>query len=240
MHTLVTIGDAPSGVIPIGDNRFATGDISLSSALCPLGFFLKIKSQPVAVTIDADNNRRIVTFFHEHSNEIRTFTAPDVDTWWNGKPGQYTLPGYDDALTAMKRVGVERKRMIDLAKHGPKYKTSRNTVVGTSSLHSAAILAACEIKLIGYDPSGRQWIFAKGAEVISDLIKAGGKPKERPLSNDLCIDWMLEWLRYHDWLKQLVKDPENIPLMTIRDGERVLQISRDMPDKLRREWETYI
>jgi hypothetical protein len=32
-------------------------------------------------------------------------------------------------------------------------------------------------------------------------------------------------LKYHDWLKQIVKDPDNIPMIEMRDGERVLQIS---------------
>ena len=104
----------------------------------------------------------------------------------------------------------------------------------------ASILAACEIKLKGYERKTRQWIFGKGAEVIANLIKKEGKPKERPLSNDLCIDWMLEALRYHDWLKQLVKDPENIPLIEMRDGGKILQISRDMDEREQRKWISYL
>jgi hypothetical protein len=72
-----------------------------------------------------------------------------------------------------------------------------------------------------YDAHTRRWIFGKGAEVIADLITKGGQPKDqRPLSNDLCIDWMLMALKYHDWLKQIVKDPDNIPMIEMRDGER--------------------
>ncbi len=228
---LGTIADAPSGSMPIGDSRFATHDIRLSAALCPLGFSLRLDAQPVGVTINADTGKTVVTFYHSDTNSIRTFTANDVDLWWNSPTGKYTIGGYDDALTAMRRVGVERARMIDILKRPQKYNPTRSAMVATTSIHTASILAACEIKLIGYDPSGRQWIFNKGAEVISDLIKKGGKPKERPLDNDLCIDWMLEWIRYHDWLKRMVRDPDCIPMIEMRDGEHSALISRDMNEK---------
>lgn len=229
---LGTIADAPSGSMPIGDSRFATHDIRLSAALCPLGFSLRLDAQPVGVTINADTQRTVVTFYHHDTNAIRSFTAGDVDLWWNSPTGKYSIAGYDDALTAMSRVGVERARMIDVAKRPEKYKPSSKITVATTSLHTASILSACEIKLIGYDPSGRQWIFSKGAEVISDLIKKGGKPREqRPLSNDLCIDWMIEWIRYRDWLAKLVKDPDCIPMIEMRDGEHSALISRDMNEK---------
>lgn len=229
---LGTIADAPSGSMPIGDSRFATHDIRLAAALCPLGFSLRLDAQPVGVTINADTQRTVVTFYHHDTNAIRSFTAGDVDLWWNSPTGKYSIAGYDDALTAMRRVGVERARMIDVAKRPEKYKPLRKVTVATTSLHTASILSACEIKLIGYDPSGRQWIFNKGAEIISDLIKKGGKPKEqRPLSNDLCIDWMIEWIRYRDWLAKLVKDPECIPMIEMRDGEHSALISRDMNEK---------
>jgi hypothetical protein len=218
--------------MPIGDSRFATHDIRLSAALCPLGFSLRLDAQPVGVTINADTQRTVVTFYHHDTNAIRSFTAGDVDLWWNSPTGKYSIAGYDDALTAMSRVGVERARMIDVAKRPEKYKPSSKITVATTSLHTASILSACEIKLIGYDPSGRQWIFSKGAEVISDLIKKGGKPREqRPLSNDLCIDWMIEWIRYRDWLAKLVKDPDCIPMIEMRDGEHSALISRDMNEK---------
>jgi hypothetical protein len=234
---LGTIADAPSGVVPelIGDSRFSTNDIRLSAALCALGFTLKVEAQPILVTLDADRDRRVIKFFHEGISILGgslKLEARFVDLWWNSPSGKYTIVGYDDALTAMRRVGVERAQMINVAKHSPGYKPTKNMAVATTSLHTASILAACEIKLIGYDPSGRQWIFAKGAEVISDLIKKGGKPKEqRPLSNDLCIDWMIEWIRYRDWLAKLVKDPECIPMIEMRDGERSAMISRDMNEK---------
>ncbi len=231
MHPLGTVADAPSGAMPIGDTRFATHDIRLSAALCPLGFSLRLDAQPIGITINADTEKRVVTFYHQDNTQLGNFTARDVDLWWNSPTGKYTIVGYDDALAAMRRVGVERARMIDVAKCPQKYKPTRDVSVATTSLHTASILAACEIKLIGYDPSGRQWIFAKGAEVISDLIKKGGKPKERPLSNDLCIDWMIEWIRYRDWLAKMVKDPECIPMIEMRDGEHSALISRDMNEK---------
>ncbi len=233
---LGTIADAPSGIIPelIGDSRFSTSDIRLSAALCALGFTLKLEAQPILVTLDADKERTVIKFFHEAIAILGNLKleARFVDLWWNSPTGKYTIVGYDDALTAMRRVGVERARMIDVAKRPQKYNPTKNMAVATTSLHTASILSACEIKLIGYDPSGRQWIFSKGAEVISDLIKKGGKPKEqRPLSNDLCIDWMIEWIRYRDWLAKLVKDPECIPMIEIRDGEHSALISRDMNEK---------
>ncbi len=232
---LGTIADAPSGIMPIGDSRFATHDIRLSAALCPLGFLLRLDAQPVGITINADTEKRVVTFYHQDKTKLGNFSARDVDLWWNSPTGKYTIEGYDDALTAMRRVGVERARMIDVAKRPQKYNPTRSAVVATTSLHTASVLAACEIKLIGYDPSGRQWIFNKGAEVVADLIKKGGKPKERPLSNDLCVDWMLEWIRYRDWLAKMVKDPECIPMIEMRDGERSALISRDMNEKDRNQ-----
>ncbi len=231
---LGTIADAPSGSMPIGDSRFATHDIRLSAALCPLGFSLRLDAQPVGITINADTEKRVVTFYHHDKTKLGNFSARDVDLWWNSPTGKYTIEGYDDALTSMRRVGVERARMIDVAKRPQKYNPTRAAVVATTSLHTASVLAACEINLIGYDPSGRQWIFAKGAEVVAGLIKKGGKPEERPLSNDLCIDWMLEWIRYRDWLAKMVKDPECIPMIEMRDGERSALISRDMNEKDRK------
>ena len=240
MDPLGTVADAPSGAMPIGDSRFATHDIRLSSALCALGFSLRTDAQPVGVTLDVDKQRRVIVFFHSDNSALGNFSARDVDLWWHSPSGKYTIVGYDDALIAMRRVHVERARMIDIAKHGPKYKNTATMIVATTSLHSASILAACEIKLIGYDPSGRQWIFSKGAEVVADLIKSGGRPKDRPLENDLCVDWMLESLRYRDWLAKLIRDPECIPMIEMRDGEKILQISSGMNEKDQRKWMSYL
>jgi hypothetical protein len=238
MHQ-INLADAGVGQNPIGEVRFATHDIRLSSALCALGFSLKLESQPVGVTIDADSECKIVTFFHEDKTDLGNFTARAVQLWWNSPLGKYEIQGYDDALEAMRRVHRERARMIAIAK-SPRSYQSRNGSVGTKSIHTASILAACEIKLAGYETSTRRWIFAKGAEVIADFIKAGGKPKERPMENDLCIDWMLEALRFRDWLAKLVRDPENIPLMSMRDGEKVLQISSAMDEREQRKWISYL
>ena len=231
-----TVAEAPSGQQLIGESRFGTHDIRLSSALCALGFALKIDAQPCTVTIDADKEKRIITFFHEGTTKLGDFTANHVDLWWNSPKGKFTIEGYDDALTAMKRVHVERGRMIDLSKRGPRYEPGRKVSVATSSLHTASCLAACEIECLGYDPTGKQWVFSQGAEIIWEQIKKGGKPKERPLANDLCIDWMLESLRYRDWLAKLVRDPDCIPVIEMRDGEKVLMISQGMPEREQREW----
>ncbi len=241
---LGTIGDFPvAGIVPISDSRFATHDIRLSSALCCLGFSLKIDSQPVAVTLDADNERRITTFFHLDQSEIKNIkagkiSARDVELWWSC-PGKYEIEGYDDALKAIHRVHVEREAMIGLSKRKLGTIQSNNGQVATSSLHMASIIAACEIKPIGYETSTRRWVFGKGAEVIAGLVKSGGKT-ERPSKNDLCIDWMLESLRYFDWLAKLLDDPECIPLIEMRDGQKILQISKGMNDREKRKWMSYL
>jgi len=234
------VKDAPSGQVPFVESRFATRNIQLSSALCALGFSLKIDTQPVSITIDADKERRIATFFHEGNTKLGDFLAIHVDLWWNSPPGKYTIVGYDDALTAMKRVHGERARMIDISKRQQKYSSTRNTAVATQSLHSASVLGACEIELIGYDPSSRQWVFSSGAEIICDLIKAGGRPKDRPLSNDLCVDWMLEALRYRDWLAKLLRDPDCKPVIQMRDGERTLLISSGMDKREQAKWISHL
>jgi len=234
------VKDAPSGQVPVIDSRFATSNIQLSSALCALGFALKIDAQPVSITIDADKERRVVTFFHEGNTKLGDFLAIHVELWWKSPPGKYAIVGYDDALTAMKRVHVERARMIDVSKRKERYSSTRNTAVATQSLHSASVLGACEIELLGYDSSSRQWVFSSGAEIICDLIKAGGKPKDRPLEIDLCVDWMLETLKYRDWLAKLVRNPDCIPMIDMRDGERVLQISSGMDEREQRKWISYL
>lgn len=227
-----TVAEAPSGQVPVVDSRFGTHDIRLSSALCALGFSLRLEAQPVVITLDANRERRTFTFYHNDTTKLGDFTARHVELWWNAPDEMFTIEGYDDALSAMWQVHASRWEMLELIKKPSKYKPTRSAVVATESIHSASILHACEMPIIGYDPSSRQWIFGKGSEVILALIKSGGKPKDkRPLSNDLCIDWMLESLRYHDLLKKLMRDPENIPVVEMRDGEKVLQISRDMNEK---------
>lgn len=236
---LGTIADAPLGNVPIRESRFSTHDIKLSSALCALGFALKLESQPIGVTIDADKERRIVTFFHEDKTQLGNFSARSVELWWYSPKCKYEIEGYDDALEAMRRVHKERAQLIAVAKN-PLNVQSRNGSVATGSLHMAAILAACEIKLVGYERSTRRWLFAKGAEAIAEFVKRGGKPASRPMKNDLCIDWMLEALRFRDWLAQLVRDPENIPLIEMRDGERILQISSGMDEREQRKWISHL
>lgn len=236
MQKQPTVAEQPAGAVPIVESRFGTHDIRLSSALCALGYSLKIDAQPVTVTIDADKEKRIVTFYHEATSSLCSCEAHKIDLWWASPRGKFTIEGYDDALTAMKQVHVSRGEMIHISKHGPKYSPSKEVTLATSSLHTASIIDTCEIKCLGYDVTGRQWIFAKGAEVIWEQIKRGGRPKERPLSNDLCIDWMLESLRYRDFLAKLVRDPECIPTIEMRDGEKTLVISSAMPEREQREW----
>ncbi len=241
---LGTIGDFPvAGIVPVSDSRFGTSDIRLSSALCCLGFTLKLEAQPVAVTIDADRpNQPIITFFHEDESQIPglragKITARTIELWWSC-PGKYEIQGYDDALAAIHRVHVAREAMILASKDrrgAPPHQSGR---VATNSLHTASIIAACEIKPLGYEPTARRWIFGKGAEVIADLIK--NFKTERPNKSDLCIDWMLEALRYRDWLAKMVRDPECIPLIEMRDGKKILQISAGMDKREQDKWISYL
>src|SRR5215469_2644043 len=238
MNLFEKIGNAPTGQASVVDSRFCTVNIRLSSALCCFGFGILLDRQPVGVTIDADNDQKIITFYHSDSSSAGyTFTARDIELWWSS-PGKYSIEGYDDALKSIHRVFKEREDLIGVMRNPKRLNGElQKGSVATASLHTASVLASCEIKLVGYEPKTRRWIFSKGAELIAGLIKSGGQPKDqRPISNDLCIDWMLEGLKYHDWLKQIVKDPECIPLIEMRDGERILQISSGMDEREQRKW----
>ncbi len=231
-----TIGNAPSGQQPIADSRFATHDIRLSSALCALGFSLRTDAQPVGRTINVETGKEVVVFYHQDKTTMGDFSARDVELWWNSPKGKYTIVGYDDALTAIQRVHAERARLLHLAFHGPKYTATQTAIFATTSINEASIVVACDIKLIGYDPSGKQWIFGKGASLIAGLVEKGGRPEDRPLSNDLCIDWMLAALQYRNWLAKFIKDPDNIPMLELRDGERTLMISKGMKESEKEQW----
>lgn len=229
--------------VPVGDYRFSTRDIRLSSALCALGFSLKIDRQPVSVTIDANTERRIIDFYHDDRTthpKLQNISARDVDLWWRSPLGKFTIDGFDDALEAIRRVFREREGLIAVSKN-PKPFSTNGAKVDTDSLHKASILSACDIPLTGYEPKMKRWVFGKGAEVIYNFIIAGGKPKEpRPIANDLCIDWMLAALKYRDWLIQLVKHPDCIPIIEMREGKKILQISSGMDEHERRKWISYL
>lgn len=237
------VSNLPSGRVPISDTRFFTRDIQLSAALCALGFALKIERQPIAITIDANTERRIIDFFHNDGSThpgLEGISARDVDQWWRAPLGKYTIVGFDDALEAMRRVFREREGLIAVSKD-PKPFKSNHAAVDTDSLHKSSIMAACDIPLVGYESRTRRWTFGKGAEVIYDLILSGGKPATpRPISNDLCIDWMLAALKYRDWLIQLVKHPDCIPVIEMREGKKILQISSAMDERERRKWISYL
>lgn len=241
---LGTVGDFPgTGIVPVSDSRFGTNDIRLSSALCCLGFTLKLDSQPVAVTIDADRpNAPIITFFHEDQSQIPglvagKISARTVELWWSS-PGKYEIEGYDDALKAIHRVHVEREAMISISKVNHGRIELNGSQVATQSLHTASVISACEIKPIGYERTTRRWIFGKGAEVIADLIK--NFKTDRPNKGDLCIDWMLEALKYRDWLAKMVRDPDCIPLIEMREGKKILQISAGMDKREQDKWISYL
>lgn len=251
MNTMVDspagrISDLPgAGIVPISDGRFGTRDIRLASALCCLGFALKIDKQPVSVTIDGNTEKQFVTFWHDDISQNEALntgenkiSARDVELWWTSPAGKFSIDGYDDALTAIRHVFVERDKLIRFSKSLSAFRGHIDSFA-TKSLHTASTLAACGVKVLGYENNSRRWVFAKDATVIVELIDKGGK-QERPTTNDLCIDWMLEGLRYRDWLAQLVKHPDNIPVIEMREGKKILQISSGMDEREQRKWISYL
>lgn len=244
-----TIASIPgAGIVPISDGRFGTRDIRLASALCCLGFALTIDKQPVSVTIDGNTEKQFVTFWHDDISQNESLntgankiSARDIELWWTSPAGKFSIDGYDDALTAIRHVFTERDKLISASKSDGKGILLLGNVdsIATKSLHAASALSACGIPRLGYERRSRRWAFGKGAEVVMELIAKGGK-QERPTTNDLCIDWMLEALRYRDWLAQLVKHPDNIPVIEMREGKKILQISAGMNERDRRKWISYL
>ncbi len=231
--------------INYGGGRFTTTDIRLSSALCTLGFLLKLEAQPIDIVHDANTGKDSVYFCHEPGpiplGPNDKAEARHVALWWSA-PGKYSIAGFDDALRAIARVFRERAIMIIAAKSPTTPNRAAAKDFATESIHAAAIMGACDVPLLGYERPTRRWVFGKrNAEKVAKLIAEGGRPKGRPLEQgDLCIDWMLEALRFHDWLKQIIKDPECIPVIEARDGERILRISSAMPDAEKRKWFSYL
>ncbi len=244
------ISSLPPGQQAIGGGSFKTQDIRLSSALCTLGFMLRVNEQPVDRTWQANQEREIVTFLHDSVNldlerrqtdlKLTKFAAADVELWWTSPRGKYSIDGYDDALNAIQGVFHNRAKMILASKD---YKTPSRPMgqdLATGSLHAASIIVSCGHSLLGYERPTKRWIFGKKSVPVIELILKGGTPEGRPMENDLCVDWMLEALRYHDWLKKIVKDPNCIPMIEARDGEKILRISSHLPDSEKRKWFSYL
>jgi hypothetical protein len=247
--------------IPVGDQRYPSSNIRLSAAMCAIGFPIK-HEEPCTRTIEAGDRgpREIVTFWHEPRLADGDKTHPtcpklaavDVDAWWR-YPGKFTVSGYDDALLAMRRVLECRQWLIEIV-HGARriqnQHFSRSSVV-TDELHYASVLKACGFELLAAERRGRKFLFvfgSKAARVIELLVRSESPesvyPDRRPEGEksepDLCVDWMLWALKYRDWLHRIVNSPDCVPMIEMRDGERVLRISSNMPDKLKKEWVSYL
>src|SRR5581483_5593420 len=108
------------------------------------------------------------------------------------------------------------------------------------------VLRASGFALIGFEKARpSHFVFpAKAVRVIELLDCAEQSDKtysdRRDDGMDLCVDWMLWALKYRDWLARMVSDPNCIPMIEMRDGEKVLRISSRMPEKLQREWISYL
>jgi hypothetical protein len=259
------ISDAAGGIAAIGDARYPSSNIRLSSALWALGFGVKVEAQPCTVTIDAETQKRVFTFWHEPTlapdstvaltlaaqNPPVVLKAIDVDAWWR-TPGRYTITGYDDALAAIRRVHEVREWILQI-RHGsrrlerPTGRGSRQGEVKTSDVHIASIIRSCGVPVVAYEKRDRRFIFPKEAIPIAELIVdadrslAGEDPavKQRGTSarfgSDLCIDWMLAGLRLRDVLHGYILHPDNIPVLEFRDDDRVAMVSANLPEREQRE-----
>lgn len=231
----------------VGLQPFETRNIRLSSVLLTFGFELMLDTQPVAVVIDFETEKRAVSFFHKSflpetshiKKQLPTLSAFMLEMWWSD-PSAFIVEGYQDALLKMRRVFECREWLIGVIKgrHGAANdgRWQKNSVF-TKSLHAASVIRASDFPLIAFDHG--TFIFKSGAAGIAGLIDAVENTDQSLRSNteeDSCVDWMLWALKYHDWLKSMVRDPNNIPLIEKRDGERALRISTQMPKTLRREF----
>ncbi len=213
------------------------------------------------MVVDFETQRPVVTFWHETrlpdaspiKKQLPTLTALHLGLWWD-EPKKYSVEGYDDALRAMRRVFEMREWLIGVIKG--KHRVARGTTdgrmirgsVATESLHIASVIKACDHDLLNFNRG--MFIFGKKAAPITEWIATaeqkfgetaqnGATSSTRFLDSegvDLCIDWMLAALKYRDWLHKIVRQPDLIPLVEKRDGERILRISSAMPKTLRKEF----
>ncbi|HEX3817542.1 MAG TPA: hypothetical protein VHW03_04570 [Chthoniobacterales bacterium] len=237
-----TLSHAPAGtIIPVSDKRYPSANIRLSAALCAMGFAVKAEAEPCTVTIDVATRRRTVTFWHEPelppdapvARTLQKLKAIDVDGWWR-MPGKYSIEGYDDALTAMRRVQEMREWLLGLI-HGSRSLPNRahgRGEVATPSLHIASAIKACGVPVIAYEKKTGLFVFPKAAVAIAELIgRDAGRETIAKHGADLCLDWMLWALKYHDWLLRMVRNPDCIPLLQMAANDRTLQVSSAMDER---------
>jgi hypothetical protein len=245
--------DSPNSLLAPYPSR----NIRLSAALCAMGFALRMDSEPATVVVDFETKQPVVTFWHEHTLPpdapvAKTFaaigkilTVAHVGIWW-ANPGKYSIEGYDDALSAMRSVFEARQWLIGVIKGEHQLENARfnKKSIVTESLHVASVIKGCGFPLIGFEKvnaRNARFVFSNQASTIAALIErelnsAPEAHHPRPPAPDPCVDWMLWALKYRDWLQRIVRDPNCIPMIEKRDGERVCRISSAMPKTLRREF----
>ncbi|HKP92328.1 MAG TPA: hypothetical protein VJS88_00400 [Chthoniobacterales bacterium] len=245
-----TIQKAPDGP------RFPSTNIRLSAALCALGFSLRDDVQPVSVVINVEAQSPAITFWHRYEPEPDSalanatyeehgehkplkIVAIDVLAWWN-YPGKYSIPGFDDAISAIRRVLEHREWLLALifgSRRITNQRFDRNSVV-TDSLHTASILKACGFELLALEKVGTRscrFVFPAKAVGIVEQVERYCSPR-RDDGRDSCADWMLSGLRFFDLLARRVKESAKMPMIEMRDGERVAQFSSQMPRTMKREF----
>jgi len=216
-------------------------------------FVPRVGAEPATLVVDAETQKPVVTFWHEHDMPpeapvYKTFAArkqqlraTDVGMWWD-EPGKYSIEGYDDALTAMRRVHECREWLIGVIKG--KFRVAgdgraQKDSVTTDSLHVASCIMAAGCELAAFDR--RTFIFSRKAALIAALVEdAANDPTDAQRKTaekdgrDYCVDWMYVSLVCRDKLMGFVR--QCIAQIEQRDGDRVLRLSSQMPKTLRREF----
>lgn len=214
-------------------------------------FVPRVDAEPATLVIDFETRAPVVTFWHEHTLPPdapvaitfaamkKVLTATHVGMWW-AEPAKYSIEGYDDALSAIRRVHETRAWLIGAIKGTNRVAGDarlQKDSVTTESLHIASAIMACDIPLLAFDR--RTFIFGKAAAPIAALIEdaSNGISQRKTIETfgrDLCIDWMLAGLVCRDRLMGFVR--QAIAQIEKRDGDRVLRLSSQMPKTLRREF----
>jgi hypothetical protein len=228
--------------------------------LCCLGFPIRDDAEPVSVTIDVEAQTPVVIFWHSPEPVPEspvlavvpplTLVAIDVEAWWR-YPGKFSIPGFDDALSAIRKVFEAREWLLSLIWQQRlivNQRFSKNAVV-TGSLHYASAIKASGFDLIAFEKGpGRgndRFVFPAKAVKIVELIDAAERTPshlspltshERPSDADPCVDWMLWALKYHDRLARMVKQAAAMPMIEMREGDHVMRLNAKMPRALKRDF----
>jgi hypothetical protein len=237
--------------------RFASTNIRMSAALCALGFTIRDDVQPVSVVINVEADHPAITFWHrpdpdpasalanatyeEHGErKPLKIVAIDVEAWWR-YPGKFSIPGFDDAINGVRRVLEQREWILQLifgSRRIANQHFDRNSVV-TNSLHTASILKACGFEMLAFEKMpGRgndRFVFPAKCVGIVEQVERYCSPR-RDDGRDSCADWMLSGLRFFDLLVKRVREAGAMPMIEMRDADRVAQFSSQMPRLMRKEF----